>query len=90
MTKLIVVTDCSFNVNESGDLEMLPQYPNPYKEPKKFKNQMQHHLRFFRFNHRTLVPSGKELTIEDFFAPETTKPVDDDDIKLIDEYKSKP
>ncbi len=31
---------------------------------------MQHHLRFFRFNHRTLVPSGKDLTIEDFFTPD--------------------
>ena len=52
---------------------------------------MQHHLRFFRFNHRTLVPSGKELTIEDFFAPDdhSNKP-NDEDVKLLDDFKSKP
>ena len=37
-----VVTDVSFNVNESGNIEMLPQYATPYKDPKKYKNQMQH------------------------------------------------
>ena len=52
---------------------------------------MQHHLRFFRFNHRTLVPSGKDLTLEDFFAPDdhSNKP-NDEDVKLLDDFKSKP
>jgi len=45
--------DCSFNVDDSGSLHMLPQYPEPYKNPKQFKNQMAQHLRFFRFSHRT-------------------------------------
>jgi hypothetical protein len=52
---------------------------------------MQHHLRFFRFNHRTLVPSGKELTIEDFFAPDDhSNKHNDEDVKLLDDFKSKP
>ena len=51
---------------------------------------MQHHLRFFRFNHRTLVPSGKDLTIEDFFTPDDNNAKADEDVKLLDDYKSKP
>jgi hypothetical protein len=51
---------------------------------------MQHHLRFFRFNHRTLVPSGKDLTIEDFFSPDNNTTKADEDVKLLDDYKSKP
>lgn len=52
---------------------------------------MQHHLRFFRFNHRTLVPSGKELLIQDFFAPDDhNKKPSDEDVKLLDDFKSKP
>jgi len=32
------VTDCSYNVSESGTLQILPQYADPYKSPKKFKD----------------------------------------------------
>ncbi len=83
-----VVTDCSFNVNESGNLEMLPQYATPYKDPKKFKNQMQHHLRFFRFNHRTHVPTGQDLSMDEFFAETHSKPKED--LPKIEETKSRP
>jgi hypothetical protein len=51
---------------------------------------MQHHLRFFRFNHRTMVPSGKDLKIEDFFTPDDNTTKADEDVKLLDDYKSKP
>ena len=33
-----VLTDVSFNINDNGDLEMLPHYAVPYKQTKKFKN----------------------------------------------------
>ena len=33
-----ILTDVSFNLNDFGDLEMLPRYATPYKETKKFKN----------------------------------------------------
>lgn len=85
-----VVTDVSFNVNESGNIEMLPQYATPYKDPKKYKNQMQHQLRFFRFNHRTHVPTGGELNIVDFFAEEGPAKANDDDVKLLEEARMRP
>jgi len=50
---LQVLTDCSFNVNDSGDLAMLPNYPIPYKNAKAFKNGLSHHIRYFRFSHKT-------------------------------------
>ena len=56
-----VMTDCSFNVDNNGDLRMLPTYPEPYKEPKKFRNQMQHHIKYFRYNHKTEIPAGDDL-----------------------------
>lgn len=53
-----VVADCSFNMDDSGDLSMLPEYPVPYTNPKKFKNTMAHHLRYFRFTHKTDIETG--------------------------------
>jgi hypothetical protein len=50
---------------------------------------MQHHLRFFRFNHRTLIPSGKDLTMEEFFAEDTGGSQGGEKL-LINDYKSKP
>ena len=68
---------------------MLPQYANPYKKTKEYKNQMQHQLKFFRFNHKTHVPTnGKDLTIEEFFAKDTPKI--DEDVKLLDQVKMRP
>ena len=54
-----LVTDLSFNVNESGDIKMLPMYAEPYKNTNKYKNQFSHHLKFFRFNNRTIIPTNK-------------------------------
>jgi hypothetical protein len=34
---------------------MINNYPHPVKDAKKFKEQMSHHLRFFRFNHKTNI-----------------------------------
>jgi len=69
---------------------MLPQYATPYKDPKKFKNQMQHQLRFFRFNHRTHIPTGGELKIEDFFAESASSTPYEEDVKLLEESKMRP
>jgi CDP-diacylglycerol---glycerol-3-phosphate 3-phosphatidyltransferase len=33
-----VLTDVSYNIDDSGDLKMLPHYAEPYKQTKKFKN----------------------------------------------------
>jgi CDP-diacylglycerol---glycerol-3-phosphate 3-phosphatidyltransferase len=33
-----VLTDVSFNIDDNGDLKMLPHYEVPYKNSKKFKN----------------------------------------------------
>jgi len=62
-----ILTDVSFNLNDFGDLEMLPRYATPYKETKKFKNQMSHHLRYFRFSNRTHIMKGEDLAMDDFF-----------------------
>lgn len=62
-----IITDLSFNVAENGGLEMLPHYEVPYRSPKKFKNQMSHHLRFFRFSNRTHIEKQEDLNMEDFF-----------------------
>lgn len=67
-----VLTDCSLNLHENGYLRMLNNYPSPEKNTKAFKEQMSHHLRFFRFNHKTNVEvaAGQEssLTIDEFFC----------------------
>jgi len=33
-----IVTDCSYTLSSDGVLKILPQYPDPNKEAKKFKN----------------------------------------------------
>ena len=49
-------------MNESGDLTTLSQNkPVAYKHPKTFKNELSHHLRYFRFTHRTKF----QTTVED-------------------------
>ena len=35
---LQVLSDVSFNIDDHGDLVMLPHYAIPYKSPNKFKN----------------------------------------------------
>jgi len=45
-------------MDDNGDLNMLPEYPIPYTHPKKFKNTMAHHLRYFRFTHKTDIETG--------------------------------
>eukprot|EP00347_Sterkiella_histriomuscorum_P003103 403365574 len=86
-----ILTDCSYNVTENGTLDMLPQYPEPHRKPKDFKNQMSHHLRFLRFQHRTQIPTNEELTIEDFFAEDKPKNKNEEDVVLIDsKSKSRP
>jgi len=32
------LTDCSFNMDDDGELHVLPSYPIPYQNPKKFKD----------------------------------------------------
>lgn len=51
---------------------------------------MQHQLRFFRFNHRTHVPTGVDLKMEDFFAEQTVNPNEGEEVKLLEEAKSRP
>jgi len=65
-----ILTDVSFNIDDNGNLEMLPYYAVPYKQSKKFKNQMSHHLRYFRFSNRTQIGVDEDLDINDFFAEE--------------------
>jgi hypothetical protein len=48
---------------------MLPNYPVPYKDSKKFKTALSHHLRYFRFSHKTNIQAGDDLTAEKFFEP---------------------
>jgi CDP-diacylglycerol---glycerol-3-phosphate 3-phosphatidyltransferase len=50
-----ILIDCSLQLTENGNLKMQEQYPSPEKNAKAFKEQMSHHLRFFRFNHKTNV-----------------------------------
>jgi CDP-diacylglycerol--glycerol-3-phosphate 3-phosphatidyltransferase len=50
-----VLTDCSLNLTGDGSLKMTNNYPSPDRDAKKFKEQMSHHLRFFRFNHKTNI-----------------------------------
>ena len=48
------LSDHSLLVNDSGDLTTLSQNkPVAYKQSKTFKNELSHHLRYFRFTHRT-------------------------------------
>lgn len=82
-----LVTDCSYNVDESGGLQLLPQHADPYKKPKKFKDEMSHQLRFFRFNHRTHIPTGRDLSIDEFFS-EHSPP--QEEVPLLDDVKSRP
>ena len=77
-----VLTDCSLNLTENGFLKMLENFASPEKDAKAFKEQMSHHLRFFRFNHKTNVEvaAGQEssLTIDEFFRSPASTPADDD------------
>ena len=72
-----ILTDVSFNFDQNGDLNMLPYYAVPYRHTKKFKNQMAHHLRFFRFSNRTHIEKSEELKIEDFFQEYKEQPADE-------------
>jgi hypothetical protein len=49
---------------------MLPHYAVPYKNTSKFKNQMAHHLRFFRFSNRTHIEKNEDLSFDEFFHGE--------------------
>jgi hypothetical protein len=53
-----IVNDCSYNVDESGNLRMMPKHAEPYKDPKMFKNEMSHLVKYFRFTHRTQITKG--------------------------------
>jgi CDP-diacylglycerol---glycerol-3-phosphate 3-phosphatidyltransferase len=50
-----ILSDCSYQVSDNGDLAMLPMYPEPLKNNKKFKSQLSHHLRYFRYAHKTNI-----------------------------------
>lgn len=67
-----IITDCSYNLNDSGFLQMLDNYPSPDKATKKFKQQLSHHIRFFRYNHKTNFEvqsdSEPQTTMEEFFS----------------------
>jgi hypothetical protein len=49
---------------------------------------MSHQLRFFRFNHKTHIPTGRDLSIDEFFS-EHTPPLQED-VPLIDDVKARP
>jgi hypothetical protein len=51
-------------MNDSGDLGMLPHYVEPWKKPQKFKQQLSHHLKYFRFSHKTEISTQSDLTLE--------------------------
>jgi len=64
---LQILTDCSYCLNDDGELAVPPFYPHPFKSPKKFKNQLNHHLKFFRFSNRSNIEKTQDLQIDDFF-----------------------
>ena len=57
-------------MNDSGDLGMLPHYVEPWKKPQKFKEQLSHHLKYFRYSHKTEISTQSNLTLEEFFNPD--------------------
>lgn len=65
-----VLMDLSYNVNDDGALKMLPHYAEPFKKSKKFKDQMSHHLKYFRFSNRTHIEMKHDLTEDEFFSNE--------------------
>jgi hypothetical protein len=56
---------------------MLPNYPEPWKKPSKFKEQLSHHLRYFRFAHKTEISTQSDLQLEEFFDPAPLEIQDD-------------
>jgi len=48
---------------------MAPSYPQPWKNPKKFKDQLTHHIKYFRFSHKTEISTQSDLNLEQFFDP---------------------
>lgn len=83
-----VLGDLSFTLDESGDLKMLPHYAEPYKDAKKYKNQMSHHLRFFRFSNRSYVATDEdELEMDRFFGGyDSASQVDDSQALLTEDH----
>jgi hypothetical protein len=61
---------------------MLPFYATPYKDTKKFRNQMSHHLRYFRFSNRTKIGTNEDLKLEDYFSESSYNEVDEDAVLL--------
>jgi len=59
-----IVSDCSYQMNDVGDLAMMPNYPEPWKNTSKFKEQLSHHLRYFRFAHKTEISTQSDLQLE--------------------------
>jgi len=47
---------------------MLPYMADPERQAKKFKQQMSHKIKMFRFSNRTKVVAGEEFTAEQFFS----------------------
>ena len=62
-----ILLDCSYNVTNDCSLEMLPHYHNPSYKPTKFKSQMSHYLKYFRFSNRTQIEVRHDLTMDEFF-----------------------
>jgi hypothetical protein len=66
---------------------MVGNYPSPEKNPKAFKDQLSHHLRFFRFNHKTNIEiaPGQDatLSIDEFFGEHATSTADDAEHHLL-------
>ena len=48
---------------------------------------MSHQLRFFRFNHKTYIPTGKDLTAEEFFSEQEPS---QEEVPLLEDLKSRP
>lgn len=61
---------------------MLPFYQIPYKNAKKYKNQMSHHLRYFRFSNRTHIELKEELQMEQFFAERPDSETSEDSVRI--------
>jgi hypothetical protein len=62
---------------------MMPHFVDPEKKPNKFKEQLKHHLKMFRFSNRTKISTQHDLSEEDYFSPHSSSS-SDKDVKRIE------
>lgn len=64
-----ILSDCSYQICDTGELKMLPNYQDSWKKAAKFREQMSHHLKYFRFSHKTEIGTQSNLQLDEFFDP---------------------